>query len=198
MTGTRPILTIGHSRHSWERFAGLLGGAKVEALADIRSTPRSRFSPHFNKNELAAALAARNITYVFLGETLGGRPQNPELYTDGVADYEKMAASAEFRLGLARLMDEAEEHRLAVMCSEADPLNCHRCLLVSRALADAGTEVSHILASGAMVTHAEAEDRLLELENLAEGDLLTSPRDKRLVQAYRSRSRKFAYAAKSA
>ena len=197
MTGTRPILTIGHSRHSWERFVELLGEARVDALADIRSTPRSRFLPHFNRHQLAAALAARNIAYIFLGETLGGRPQNPELYSCGVADYEKMAASAEFRRGLAALIDEAGQHCVAVMCAEADPLECHRCLLVGRALTDAGLEVRHILASGAIMTHVGAEDRLLELEHLAEESLLKVPRDELLAQAYRSRARKFAYTSQS-
>jgi uncharacterized protein (DUF488 family) len=99
MTPTRPILTIGHSRHSWERFAKLLAGAGVETLADVRSAPRSRFSPHFNKDALAAALMARNVAYIFLGRELGGRPQDPEMYSSGVADYEKIAASPDFGAG---------------------------------------------------------------------------------------------------
>ena len=188
-----PILTIGHSRHPWQHFTALLAEAGVEAVADIRSAPRSRFSPHFNKSNLAAALPARNIAYIFLGKELGGRPQRPELYTEGVADYEKMAASPEFRVGLDRLVEAAAWHRLAVMCSEADPLHCHRCLLVGRALVEAGADVRHILASGAVMTHGEAEDRLLQLENLSEEGLLVASRDERLADAYRSRSRKAAY-----
>src|SRR3990170_4787373 len=94
------------------------------------------------------------------------------LAEEGVADYEKMAASPEFRVGLDRLVEAAARHRLAVMCSEADPLHCHRCLLVGRALAAEGADVRHILASGAVMTHGEAEDRLLQLENLTEEGLL--------------------------
>ena len=193
MTSPRPILTIGHSRHSWERFTALLAGACVETLADIRSAPRSRFSPHFNKDAMVAALAAQNVAYVFLGKELGGRPQSPALYTEGVADYEKMAAAPDFRRGLERLMEEAAKCTLAVMCSEADPLECHRCLLVGRALAGEGTEVRHILTSGAIVTHEEVEERLLQLENLTEANLLATSREERLAQAYRSRSRRRAY-----
>jgi len=194
MTPARPILTMGHSRHSWERFTALLDGAGVEAIADIRSTPRSRCSPHFNKDTMREALAARGVAYMFLGKELGGRPQSPALYTDGVADYEKMAASPEFRLGLDRLIEAAARRSVAAMCSEADPLECHRCLLVGRALAGQGADVRHILASGKIVTHAEVEDRLLSLENLAE-DLLASSREQRLAEAYRSRSRKAGYRA---
>jgi len=195
MTPARPILTIGHSRHSWERFTALLEGAGVETIADIRTAPRSRFSPQFNKEAMAAALVARNIQYMFLGSELGGRPQSQSLYTDGVADYDKMAAAPEFRLGLERLMEAAARRSVAAMCSEADPLECHRCLLVGRALAAQGADVRHILASGKVVTHAEVEDRLLSLENRAEEDLLASPREERLSQAYRSRARRAGYRA---
>ena len=192
MPPTRPILTIGHSRHSWELFTALLAVAGVEAIADIRSAPRSRFSPQFNKDAMREALAARGVGYIFLGKELGGRPRSQDLYTDGVADYEKMVASPEFRLGLDRLMETARRSNLAAMCSEADPLECHRCLLVGRALAAQGADVRHILASGKIVAHAEVEERLLSLENLAE-DLLANSREARLAEAYRARSRKAGY-----
>jgi uncharacterized protein (DUF488 family) len=194
MTPAHPILTIGHSRHPLERFIALLEGAGMTAVADVRSAPVSRFSPQFNRKALAASLAGQRIDYVFLGQALGGRPERPEMYTHGRADYEKMAASPEFRAGLAQLIEAAERHKLSVMCSEADPLDCHRCLLVGRALAEAGTSVGHILASGEIVSHAQAEDRLLQLEHLAEESLLQS-REERLAEAYRSHGRKIAYRA---
>jgi uncharacterized protein (DUF488 family) len=189
-----PILTIGHSRHSLERFIALLEGAGATAVADVRSAPVSRFSPHFNKATLAAALAARRIDYIFLGKELGGRPEQPAMYTQGVADYEKMAATPTFQAGIARLMEAADQHRIAVMCAEADPLDCHRCLLVARALARDGIEIRHVLASGAVMPHGEAEDRLLQLADLTEASLLLSSRDARLAEAYRARARKVAYA----
>jgi uncharacterized protein (DUF488 family) len=188
------ILTIGHSRHSLERFLALLKEAQVAAVADIRSAPVSRFAPHFNKAALAASLQAHGIDYVFLGKALGGRPERPELYTGGIADYEKMSASAEFRAGLGQLKGVAECRRVAVLCAEADPLDCHRCLLVGRALADAGIDAGHILPSGAVITHEEAEDRLLQIEGgLAEAGLLLRSRAERLAEAYRSRNRRSAY-----
>ena len=188
------ILTIGHSRHSLDRFIALLEDAGATAVADVRSAPVSRFSPHFNKGALAASLAAHDIAYVFLGKELGGRPDNPAVFTEGVADYEKMAATAAFRSGVERLIEEAARARVAVMCSEADPLDCHRCLLVARALAATGTDVGHILASGEVMPHPSVEDRLLDLSGLAEPGLLLSSRDDRLAEAYRARARKVAYA----
>ena len=189
-----PILTIGHSRHPLERFLLLLEAAQATAIADVRTAPVSRFSPQFNRNALAASLARRGISYLFLGKELGGRPERPEMYTQGVADYDKMAALPEFRAGLERLIEMAERQRMAAMCSEADPLNCHRCLLVGRALAETGHDVTHILASGDIIGQTEIEDRLLQLEHLAEDGLLTRSREARLAEAYRSRARKAAYA----
>jgi uncharacterized protein (DUF488 family) len=190
------ILTIGHSRHALDRFIALLEAAKVTTIADVRSAPHSRFSPQFNKAALAEALAARGIDYAFLGKELGGRPERAELYTDSVADYEKMAAAPEFRAGLSQLVELAGRRRVAAMCAEADPLDCHRCLLVGRALAEPGREVGHILASGEIITHAQAEDRLLALANLDKQDLLGASRAERLAEAYRARNRKAAYRGK--
>ena len=190
----QPILTIGHSRHSLPRFIALLETARTTSVADVRSAPVSRFSPHFNKRALAVSLDARGIAYVFLGNELGGRPQQQELFTGGVANYEKMAAAPSFQSGLDQLMLGAEDYRIAVMCSEADPLDCHRCLLVGRALAGAGVEVGHILASGAVMSHSEAEERLLHLADLAEPGLLLSSRAMRLAEAYRCRCSEVAYA----
>ena len=110
------------------------------------------------------------------------------------ANYEKMAAAPSFQSGLDQLMLGAEDYRIAVMCSEADPLDCHCCLLVGRALAGAGVEVGHILASGAVMSHSEAEERLLHLADLAEPGLLLSSRAMRLAEAYRCRCSEVAYA----
>ncbi len=196
MAELNPVLTIGHSRHSLARFIALLQAAQVTAIADVRSAPVSRFSPHFNKTRLAASLAEHDIAYVFLGKELGGRPELPRLFTDGVADYETMASLASFRAGLERLIAGAQDYRIAAMCAEADPLDCHRCLLVGRAVAQAGLAVGHILASGEIVTQAQIEDRLLDLAGLTGLPLGTS--GERLAEAYRARARKVAYAERKA
>jgi uncharacterized protein (DUF488 family) len=188
------ILTIGHSRHPLARFLALLEGAGANSVADVRSAPMSRFSPQFNRAALAASLAARDIGYAFLGKELGGRPESAALYTNGVADYEKMAATPAFRAGIEWLIEEAARARVAVMCSEADPLDCHRCLLVARALAARGIDIGHILGSGEVMPHESVEDGLLALSGLTEPGLLNASRAERLTEAYRARARKAAYA----
>jgi len=187
------ILTIGHSTHSYEDFLSLLRAAGVTAIADVRSAPYSRFLPHFNQPELQKALPQSGISYVFLGKELGGRPSDRDLYSDGVADYEKMARSEEFEKGLARLADGAKKYRVAMMCSEQDPLDCHRCLLVGRALVRNGIEVGHILPDGTVISQADVENVLLESSGHGSHDFFAS-RDEQLALAYRARAKNAAFA----
>jgi uncharacterized protein (DUF488 family) len=187
------VLTIGHSRHPWERFIALLRKANVTAIADVRSSPYSRHSPQFNRNEIREELRLDGVSYVFLGKELGGRPKERRFYCEGVANYEKMAKASEFNEGVERVIAGARKYRVALMCSERDPLDCHRCLLVGRALAERGVRVSHILDDGNIVSHTQIENRLLELSGLNADDMFV-PRDERLAAAYRERARKIAFA----
>lgn len=191
------VLTIGHSTYVWEHFASLLRGAGVTAVADVRTSPYSRRGPHFNRDELRERLRQDGVQYVFLGNELGGRPKEPSLYNNGVADYEKMAKTAVFARGLGRVVEGAKNYRIALLCSERDPLNCHRCLLVGRALAENGVRVSHVLERGEVTTQAEIEDRLLQFYDRGAHDLFL-PQADRLAAAYRARARKVAFAQRPA
>lgn len=191
------LFTIGHSNIPAERFTAILGGARVEAIADVRSVPASRFCPWFSAKNLAPHLAAANIGYLFFGDELGGRPRDPSFYCDGVADYEAMARRPAFRSTLDRLLAQAGRQRLCLMCSERDPLDCHRCLLVGRALATAGATIGHILHDGTVEAHASTERRLLEVVG-EDSDLFATGQDERLAAAYRRRARAVAYRLKSA
>lgn len=186
------VFTIGHSTHSWERFIALLRDVNVTAVADVRSSPYSRLSPQFNRESLREELRKDGISYVFLGKELGGRPTERGLYCDGVADYEKMAQTSDFNKGIDRVLDGARKYRIALMCSERDPLDCHRCLLVGRALAKRGIHVNNILHNGAVVSQNQIEDRLLESSGRNADDFF-APRDDRLASAYRERARKVAF-----
>lgn len=192
-TKLNEIFTIGHSTHSWEDFIFLLQSANVTALADVRTSPYSRHQPQFNRNELREELRSDGISYVFLGKELGGRPSEPRFYCDGVADYEKMAQAPEFSKGLERVIEGSKKYRIALMCSERDPLDCHRCLLVSRALAERGVRVNHILDDGRIVSHSEIEDKLLKISGRNAEDFF-APRRERLAAAFRERARKVAFA----
>lgn len=190
------IFSIGHSTHSYERFLELVRNAGVTAIADVRTSPYSRYFPHYSRDSLNDELLKDGIAYSFLGKQLGGRPTGSQYYRNGVADYERMAQSPEFSRGLQRVLDGARKYRIALMCSEHDPLDCHRCLLVGRALAARGAIVKHILADGMIADHREIEERLRKSEDQHGDDLFLSP-DERLADAYRKRARKVAYAEQS-
>ena len=186
------LFSIGHSNIPAERFVGLLHEADVNAVADVRSAPFSRFFPWFSQKPLAARLADGGMTYTFMGETLGGRPRDERLYCDGIADYEAMAREPYYLDGLARLTEEAARSCICLMCAEREPLECHRCLLVARSLAERGLAVGHILYDGAIEAHAETERRLLALTG--EGcDLFTPGQRERLAAAYRRQAHAVAY-----
>ncbi len=186
------VLTIGHSDHSYKHFLELLRKAQVTAVADVRTTPYSRHYPHFNRNDLKRELRQDGISYSFLGNELGGRPTAGEFYCDSIADYEKMATTEEFRKGLDRVAAGAKKYRIALMCSEQDPLDCHRCLLVGRALAKHGITVKHIMPHGRILGQPQVEDRLLKMAG-RENDDMFAPREERLAAAYRERARKVAF-----
>ncbi|MGQ0628121.1 MAG: DUF488 domain-containing protein [Phycisphaerales bacterium] len=165
------VLTIGHSTHTVQIFVGLLRKHGVTALADVRSAPFSRFNPQFNKDALERDLKAQRIKYVFLGRELGARSVDPACYENGRVQYARIAQTAVFQSGLDRVMDGARKYRLALMCAEKEPLECHRTLLVARALVERGVAVEHILADGSLESHDGALTRLLELVGLPRQDL---------------------------
>ena len=159
----------------------------MTAVADVRSSPYSRRYPHLGRERLTEALRECGIGYLYVGKELGGRPNDAASFRDGVADYEKMAATDAFGRGLDRVLAEARRRRLTLMCSEHDPLDCHRCLLVGRALAERSIPIGHILREGTIVPHAEIEEGLLALVGDAAEDLFTT-RAARLAAAYRQRA----------
>lgn len=165
------VFTIGHSNHPIEKFIELLRLYRIDALADVRSAPASRFNPQFNKKPLAASLKQAGIAYVFLGRELGARPEDLATYENGRVQYRKLAATPLFRSGIERVEQGARKLRISLMCAEKDPLDCHRTLLVSRALERDHVAVTHILADGALESQHEAMHRLLKVEAAGSGDM---------------------------
>lgn len=162
------IFTIGHSNHSIDKFLTLLKQHGVTTIVDVRSSPFSRYSPHFNQASLKSSLSHENISYVFLGEQLGARPKNLECYVEGKARYELIAATEAFSTGLERIFKGAENYQIALMCAEQDPITCHRAILVCKHLKNAGIGIVHILKNGDLETHERLEYRLLKLHNLSD------------------------------
>jgi uncharacterized protein (DUF488 family) len=169
------IFTVGHSTHPIDHFVGLLAQHGITALADVRSSPYSRMNPQYNRETLIKTLREVGIAYVFLGRELGARSEDPTCYERGQVKYDRIAETDSFRQGLERVVTGAGIHRVALMCAEKEPLDCHRTVLVCKALVAKGTQVEHILADGTLEPHEATMRRLLELWGLSEPDMFRSP-----------------------
>lgn len=187
------IYTVGHSNHEIEDLIRLLSLHSIAALVDIRSSPYSRMYPHFNREQLRAFLRQADIQYVFMGDCLGGRPDDPNCFKDGQAQYDRVAQLPTFTKGLERLQQGAEDYRIALMCSEKDPITCHRMLLVSRQLSLRNVDVQHILADGKIESQQKAEFRMMAATGVPQNDLF-EPFPELLNRAYRLQSQKCAFA----
>lgn len=185
------LYTIGHGALELEAFIQLLVENGVAAIADVRSSPYSRYSPQFNREPLKAALLARRIQYVFLGEELGARRDEEECYLGDVASYELIAKTPAFERGIDRLRKGLQSQPISLMCAEKDPLTCHRTILICRHLKSEG-EIVHILGPGELETQEIAESRLLKLVGLPNRDLFRSKAEL-LEEAYMRQGAEIAY-----
>jgi uncharacterized protein (DUF488 family) len=157
----RSIFTIGHSNHTVETFLNLLTDSRIEVVVDVRSAPYSSYSPHFNAENVRKALESREIEYLFLGDVLGGKPQGEGfLDADGCVLYDHVAETSKFQQGIRQLIDRIQTHRVALLCAEEDPTNCHRRLLIGRVLGERGVKLLHIRGDG----RVESEEEIAEEE----------------------------------
>lgn len=186
------VHTVGHSTHTQEEFEELLTHHAITAVVDVRSSPFSRFNPQFNRGVLDRNLKKRGIAYVFLGRELGARSDDPACYEDGRVQYGRLAQTELFQRGIDRVLLGAETHRIALMCAEKEPLECHRTLLVARVLVEQGVDVAHILGDGSLESYEATMDRLLELSGFPQEELFRT-RDMMLAEALSRQEEKIAY-----
>jgi uncharacterized protein (DUF488 family) len=180
------VWTVGHSNHELEHLVRLLRGERIEFVIDVRSYPYSRYSPHFKREALEASIVRHSMRYVFLGVQLGGRPTREQHYdVDGHALYGPMSEEQPFREAVERVIDGARRHRLALLCSEADPQHCHRRLLVGKVLTEQGVALRHILSDGKVHT----EQAVALPADHAQGSLLGEEEPWRSTQSVSRRRR---------
>lgn len=150
--GSLTVYSIGHSNHDLATFFGLLQRHGVRVLVDVRSQPYSRWVPDYNREMLQRGLEAAGFAYVFMGDSLGGRPNEAAMYDRGPAEgrpnYERVAQSELFQAGIDDLIQRAAIEPLAIMCSEGDHRQCHRALLITPSLLEKGVRVLHIQPDG--------------------------------------------------
>jgi uncharacterized protein (DUF488 family) len=191
------LFTIGHSAMESDAFLKLLQQFEILLLIDVRSRPRSQRFPQFDQIELEGTLRRAGIRYLFLGEELGGRPEDPKGYrSDGLVNYRALRKSRTFAAGMKRVLAELESSDLALLCAEEDPLSCHRFLMICPELAAMEIAPVHIRKGGIQETQREAEDRLLQVQKMAAvaGESLF-PEDRRvaLESAYAAQSERYGF-----
>lgn len=164
----------------------------IDAIADVRSSPYSKFCPQFSREALAVMLNGHGIHYVFLGRELGARREERACYVGNQARYELIAKSKLFCEGINRIYTGVAAHTVALMCSEKDPITCHRMVLVCRELRRAELDIRHVCEDGTVESNFDAENRLLDLAGLPRGDLFR-PRDALVEEAYDRQARRIAW-----
>lgn len=193
----KQIFTVGHSSLEPERFLELLRQARVEIAGDVRSRPQSARFPQFSQAVLENILCSAQMDYVFLGEELGGRPEDPAAYyEDGRVNYRARRRSYAFTSGLERVLALSAEKTVALLCAEEDPLECHRFLMISPELAAAGASPVHIRKDGSLETQEAAENRLLAAHGfagVAANTLFPQARAEALEKAYELQAARAAF-----
>ncbi len=193
----KALYTVGHSSLDFEQFAKLLEDTHVELLVDVRSGPYSGRFPQFSQPGFEKLLEGCGISYLFLGEELGGRPDDPDVYRpSGVVDYRSRRRSYAFQAGVERLSRELELRNLALMCAEEDPLECHRFLMICPELLKLGIRPVHIRKDSTLESQESAENRLLEMRGfggVTGNTLFPEARASALEDAYALQAEKFAF-----
>jgi uncharacterized protein (DUF488 family) len=176
---SNPFFTIGHSTRPIEEFVALLNAAEVKLAVDVRTVPRSRTNPQFNRDALPASLAPQGIAYEHFGALGGLRGKQPDVPAEANAfwknssfhNYADYALGEEFRSGLENLRTLGHATRSTVMCAESLWWRCHRRIIADHLIA-AGEAVFHILSAG----HVE-QARLTPEARIAPDGRLTYPKD---------------------
>lgn len=195
--------TIGHSDHEPGHFLSLLRKYQIDSLVDIRSTPYSQRVPQFNKEVIARYLKDHGIVYVHFGNRLGGRYTDPGLlFGNGKVDFGKVSRTGNFVKGIEQVIRGVKEgRRIALMCSEKDPFDCHRFLLVAWELERRGVAVDHILEGGEHVSNNDLKRKLLEKYKVEHDQLLMftagKTEEEALEEARRRRNLEIGYAPRS-
>ena len=192
------LYTVGHSNGTLEKLLSLIRLADVNCIIDVRSTPASAYSPHFNKESLHRYLRANGVLYGHFGEEFGAR--RTDSIVGGQVNFEKAVTTEAFLRGVQRIDNGlVKGFRIALMCSEAKPLDCHRFSMLSRYFVDNGYEVNHILHNEEIVPHAVLEkemiDEYVRKGKLSEVDQMFGEytEDMQRVDAYRLKNKEIGY-----
>jgi len=163
---SKQCFTIGHGNYPIDLFIDNVRSAGIDTIIDVRSTPYSRFNPHFNRENLEKSLKKRDIGYRFMGDRLGGRYTDPGLlFPDGTVDYRKVQDTELFKEGISQLISIISSGKIiTLMCAEKEPERCHRFVLISPILQFKGFTVIHVQPDGKLQANEDLEKELIKSE----------------------------------
>ncbi len=201
------LYTVGHSNQSFEDLLGMLQAQHINVIVDVRSVPASKYTPQFNQKPLQAALQREGVHYLHFGNEFGAR-RTDALDADNKVDFEKAVQTPAFQEGVKRLMDGLHKgYHISLMCSEANPLECHRFAMVSRYFFEHGVDVQHIVhdENGAVTTipHQQLQDEMVKeyvrkkkIPEVQPPDMFGEnecTKEQQVVLAYRQKNKEIAY-----
>lgn len=195
------LYTIGHSNYEIEKFIELLKFNDINVVVDVRSVPYSQYTIQFNRELLSTALKENGIAYVFMGKEFGARREDRTLYDeDGKLNFKKTMHSELFQSGVKRIQHGLEKgYRIAFMCAEKIPHECHRCIMVGKAFHDLGYDVKNITEDGSIISQEDIGKILLEMffPDRNQITIFTMDEDKSdadyIEEAYQMREKQIAY-----
>ena len=185
--------TVGHSVYQIQEFIALLKRHHINCIVDVRSAPYSKFASQFNREMLTIELKKEGILYLYMGDLLGARYESSDLlFEDGKVDFEKVRATDNFKKGIQRVIDGINKgYTISLMCSEKEPFDCHRFVLVSKSLQDKGLDICHI-TSDELIENLVLEERLFKKYKINKHDLFHTEQEN-LSSVYRCRNIDIAY-----
>lgn len=194
------LYTIGHSQHDIEYFIYMLQKYQINFVIDVRSTPYSQFAMSYNRENIKGVLKDKDIEYSFMGKFFGARPEDIGLYTEeGYLDFDKTRKSIKFQSGVDNVIKGIQSgNRIALMCTEKDPIECHRAIMVARTFFEKGIDVQHILEDSTLQSHKELNQRLIDLYfpdryQISLFSYENKSDEECLKEAYRSQNKKIGY-----
>ena len=188
-TDTIPIYTIGYGSRSIAEFIDVLKQYEIAYLIDVRSVPHSGYKPEFSKKPLGNELEQHGIRYVYMGDMLGGKPDDETCYVNGMVDYEKVKTTEFFQRGIERLHSAfSQQQRVALMCSEGKPEHCHRCKLIGATLTTQDLPVVHIDENSEQITQEQVIERITGGQMTLFGEETFHSRKKTLLIHYENKN----------
>lgn len=193
MNNSTILYTIGCSNRTPDNFLNVLRKYNIQVIVDVRSVPYSSFTPQFNQEALRKLLIDNGMTYLSFANEFGAKRKEDTVYTNNYVDFSKVNKLDIFKNGIDRILNGLKkEYVIALMCTEYNPIDCHRFSMVSRAFSKIpNISIIHIFDENKYVTNEELEEKMLKEFKLQPE--LFETREQLIDQAYKKLENRIAF-----